>query len=143
MQSSPFPPPITLTIICPNIFLSTLLWNTLSLYSSLSVRDQVSHLYNISNSHTSSAIQKRAPPIITLIMVLLSTSRLQSGHSPQFGHNHLLSHHSNNTLPSSRLPSSSLPISIHTNVAGDIPILTSASNMSFSLDELGQKETET
>ena len=37
--------PATLTLLGPNILLSTLLSNTLSLYSSLNVRDQVSHPY--------------------------------------------------------------------------------------------------
>jgi hypothetical protein len=38
-------PPITLSFFGPNILLSTLLSNTLSLCSSLNVRDQVSHPY--------------------------------------------------------------------------------------------------
>ena len=35
----------TSSLLGPNIFLSTLLWNTLSLFFSLSVRDQASHPY--------------------------------------------------------------------------------------------------
>jgi hypothetical protein len=38
-------PPITSSLFGPNIFLSTLFSNTLSLCSSLNVRDQVSHPY--------------------------------------------------------------------------------------------------
>jgi hypothetical protein len=37
--------PVTLSLFCPNILLSTLFSNTLSLCSSLNVRDQVSHPY--------------------------------------------------------------------------------------------------
>jgi hypothetical protein len=37
--------PVTLSLLGSNILLSTLFWNTLSLCSSLSVRDQVSHPY--------------------------------------------------------------------------------------------------
>jgi hypothetical protein len=37
--------PITLYHLSTNIFLSTLFWNTLSLYFSLNVRDQTSHPY--------------------------------------------------------------------------------------------------
>jgi hypothetical protein len=38
-------PPITSSLFSPNILLSTLFSNTLNLYSSLNVRDQVSHPY--------------------------------------------------------------------------------------------------
>jgi hypothetical protein len=38
-------PPVTSSLFGPNIFLSTLFSNTLSLFSSLNVRDQVSHPY--------------------------------------------------------------------------------------------------
>jgi hypothetical protein len=41
--NSPLRPPVTLFILGPNILLSTLFSNTLSLCSSLNVRDQVSH----------------------------------------------------------------------------------------------------
>jgi hypothetical protein len=37
--------PVTTSLLGPNIFLSTLFWNTLSLRSSLNVSDQVSHPY--------------------------------------------------------------------------------------------------
>src|SRR5215470_4552013 len=37
--------PVASSLLGPNILLSTLFWNTLSLCSSLSVRDQVSHPY--------------------------------------------------------------------------------------------------
>jgi hypothetical protein len=37
--------PVTSSLLDPNILLSTLFSNTLSLCSSLNVRDQVSHLY--------------------------------------------------------------------------------------------------
>jgi hypothetical protein len=40
-------PPVTSSLFGPNILFSTLFSNTLSLCSSLSVRDQVSHLYKI------------------------------------------------------------------------------------------------
>jgi hypothetical protein len=40
-----FQPPVTFSILGPNIPLSTLLSDTLSLCSSLNVRDQVSHPY--------------------------------------------------------------------------------------------------
>jgi hypothetical protein len=36
---------VTLSLLCSNILLSTLFWNTHSLHSSLSVIDQVSHTY--------------------------------------------------------------------------------------------------
>jgi hypothetical protein len=36
---------VTSSLFGPNILLRTLLWNTLSLFSSLNVRDQVSHPY--------------------------------------------------------------------------------------------------
>jgi hypothetical protein len=35
--------PVTSSLLCPNILLSTLFWNTLNVCSSLSVRDQVPH----------------------------------------------------------------------------------------------------
>jgi hypothetical protein len=38
-------PPVTSSLKCPSILLSTLLPNTLNLCSSLNVRDQVSHPY--------------------------------------------------------------------------------------------------
>jgi hypothetical protein len=39
------PTPVTSSLFGPNILLSTLFSNTLSLYSSFNVRDQVSHPY--------------------------------------------------------------------------------------------------
>jgi hypothetical protein len=39
------PPPVTSSLFGPNILLNTLFSNTLSLCSSLNVRDQVSHPY--------------------------------------------------------------------------------------------------
>jgi hypothetical protein len=111
----------------------------------LSVRDQVSNLYNnISHSHTSGAIQKRAPTNLTFIMVLQSTSRLLSGQSS--GSQPLPFTPIQITLCSpahSQTPHQLSTHSIHTNVVGNIQIINSASSMSFLLDELGQKETET
>jgi hypothetical protein len=40
-----FQPPLTSSLLDPNIILSTLFTNTLNLCSSLNVRDQVSHPY--------------------------------------------------------------------------------------------------
>jgi hypothetical protein len=40
-------PPVTPSLIGPNILLSTLFSNTLSLCSSLNVRDHVSHPYRV------------------------------------------------------------------------------------------------
>jgi hypothetical protein len=40
-------PPVTSSLFGPNVLLNTLFSNTLSLCSSLNVRDQVSHLYRI------------------------------------------------------------------------------------------------
>jgi hypothetical protein len=39
--------PVTSSLSCPNILLSTLFSNTLTLYSSLNVRNKVSYLYRI------------------------------------------------------------------------------------------------
>jgi hypothetical protein len=44
---SPPPRPVTLFLLGPNIFLSTLFANTLSLWSALKVRDQISHPYKV------------------------------------------------------------------------------------------------
>jgi hypothetical protein len=41
------PPPVTSSLLGPNILLSTLFSNTLTLCSCLYVRDQVSHPYKI------------------------------------------------------------------------------------------------
>ena len=40
-------PPVTPSLLAPNILLSTLFWNALNLCSSLNVSDQVSHPYNL------------------------------------------------------------------------------------------------
>jgi hypothetical protein len=50
MQFSLFP--CHLFLFGPNILFSTLLSNTLSLYSSLNVRDQVSHPYRTTSADT-------------------------------------------------------------------------------------------
>jgi hypothetical protein len=44
--------PVTSSLLGPNILLSTLFSNTLSLCSSLSVRDQVSHPYKTTGKYT-------------------------------------------------------------------------------------------
>ena len=49
--------PVTSSLLGPNIFLSTLLFKTFSLCSSLNVRDQVSHPYRTGNTRVPKLLQ--------------------------------------------------------------------------------------